>query len=148
LNWSRCVSYIIFILVLPFSRILQKPKNFMDHPGNPWHHPMAGHAHHQQLAAAAQLAAAQMAANSASGGNDDKPFSAMMARAHHQGMTGGPGGPNPFLAAAAAQHSAMGLGPLPGPGSKVMSSHSSGPAPPPFRFVFSQIFFTAFNDDI
>ena len=114
----------------------------MDHPGNPWHHPMAGHAHHQQLAAAAQLAAAQMAANSASGGNDDKPFSAMMARAHHQGMTGGPGGPNPFLAAAAAQHSAMGLGPLPGPGSKVMSSHSSGPAPPPFRFVLEHFFTT------
>ena len=113
-----------------FYRILQKPKSFMDHPGNPWHHQMAGHAHHQQIAA--QLAAAQMAANS--GNNDDKPFSAMMAaRAHHQSMSGGPGGPNPFLAAAAAQHSAMGLGPLPGPGSKVMTSHSSGPAPPPFR---------------
>ena len=96
---------------------------------------MAGHAHHQQLAAAAQLAAAQMAANSAAAGNDEKPFSAMMARAHHQGMSGGPGAPNPFLAAAAAQHSAMGLGPLPGPGSKVMSSHSSGPAPPPFRLA-------------
>jgi hypothetical protein len=121
---------LVFIM---FFRILQKPKSFMDHPGNPWHHQIAGHAHHQQLAAAAQLAAAQMAANSG-GGNDDKPFSAMMAaRAHHQSMSGGPGGPNPFLAAAAAQHSAMGLGPLPGPGSKVMNSHSSGPAPPPFR---------------
>lgn len=101
--------------------ILEKPKHMMDgsgppHGASPWPSMHAAMQHHHQLAAAAAAAAA------ASGGRGQ-----------------GPGGTNnPFLAAAAAQHSAMGLGPLPmGPGAgsgppKSMSAQP-GVAPPAFR---------------
>merc|ERR1712110_545809 len=96
--------------------ILEKPKNIMDGPPG-W--PASMHAamqHHQQLAAAAAAAAAA-------------------------GNRGHPGGaPGSFLAAAAAQHSAMGLGPIPisGPsnaGAPKSLTAQPGVAPPAFRYT-------------
>lgn len=96
--------------------ILEKPKPMLDGPPHGW--PTSMHAamqHHQQLAAAAAAAAA------------------------NRGHPGGPGGPpGSFLAAAAAQHSAMGLGPIPisGPSSTPKSlTAQPGVAPPAFRYT-------------
>lgn len=96
--------------------IMEKPKqNLMDGPHG-WPHSMhAAMQHHQQLAAAAAAAAAA--------GNRGHPS----------------GAPGSFLAAAAAQHSAMGLGPIPisGPSNNSPKSLSAQPgiAPPAFRYT-------------
>lgn len=62
----------------------------------------------------------------------DKPFASLMMSSLGRQSAGAP---NPFLAAAAAQHSAMGLGPLPGMGGPkpTGSGGPPHPAPPPFR---------------
>merc|ERR1712062_920634 len=91
--------------------ILEKPKSILDGPAG-W--PASMHAamqHHQQLAAAAA-------------GNRGHPA----------------GAPGSFLAAAAAQHSAMGLGPMPisGPsnaGAPKSLTAQPGVAPPAFRYT-------------
>ena len=96
--------------------VLDKPKSILDGPPG-W--PQSMHAamqqHHQQLAAAAAAAAAA--------GN----------RSGHPG-----GAPGSFLAAAAAQHSAMGLGPIqmsgPSSAQKALSAQP-GVAPPAFRYT-------------
>ena len=96
--------------------ILEKPKSILDGPSG-W--PASMHAamqHHQQLAAAAAAAAAA--------GNRGHPA----------------GAPGSFLAAAAAQHSAMGLGPMPisGPsnaGPPKSLTAQPGVAPPAFRYT-------------
>lgn len=95
--------------------IMEKPKqNLMEGPHG-WPHTMhAAMQHHQQLAAAAAAAAAA--------GNRGHPS----------------GAPGSFLAAAAAQHSAMGLGPIPisGPSNSPKSlSAQPGIAPPAFRYT-------------
>ena len=109
--------------------VLDKPK----YPLDQWHHAhaaaaaAAAHHHQQQLAVAAAAVAA--------GNSEEKSFASLMA-ASRQGSQGGPAPANPFLAAAAAQHSAMGLGPLASgsSASKILSAQQSGPpAPPPFR---------------
>lgn len=131
--------------------IMDKPKYSMEQ----WHAQVAAAAHHhqqqqQQLVAAA--AAAHHHAAAAAAAADDKVFAAasLMARqggaAPHVSSHGGPAsvvGPppptNPFLAAAAAQHSAMGLGPLQLPGvSKSLTAQAGPPVPPPppFRYPF------------
>lgn len=110
--------------------LLDKPKPMsLTDPHHPWHHPAS--------AAAAMTAAAQ----AASCDKDDK------------GSHNAPGGffgalnraaaghaANPFLAAAAAQHSAMGLGPLGMAGKAdqlrtTMAAQAAGgsPVPAPFR---------------
>merc|ERR1739844_612008 len=99
--------------------ILEKPKSILDGPAG-W--PASMHAamqHHQQLAAAAAAAAAA--------GNRGHPA----------------GAPGSFLAAAAAQHSAMGLGPMPisGPsnaGAPKSLTAQPGVAPPAFRYTKQQ----------
>ncbi len=99
--------------------ILEKPKGMMEGGSAPppgW--PSSMHAamqHHHQLAAAAAAAAAAGSRGS-----------------HPQGP------PGSFLAAAAAQHQAMGLGPLPlsGPSNSTPKSLSAQPGltPPAFRY--------------
>ena len=83
--------------------ILDKPKHgalgplatFTGDPHHPWHHPAATDADKAAAAAASS-------------------FFGLGGSRGAMGATGGPtsSGNNPFLAAAAAQHSAMGLGPL------------------------------------
>merc|ERR1712111_272331 len=94
--------------------ILEKPKSILE-AGPPHGWPQTMHAamqnmqHHQQLAAAA----------------------AAGSRANHPA-----GPPGSFLAAAAAQHSAMGLGPLSGPSTTPKSlTAQPGVAPPAFRYT-------------
>lgn len=95
--------------------ILDKPKNLMEAGPHNWPQMHAAMQHHQQLAAAAAAAAA-------ASGNRNHPG----------------GAPGSFLAAAAAQHSAMGLGPIPisGPSStpKTLTAQP-GVAPPAFRYT-------------
>ena len=110
--------------------IMDKPKYPMDQ----WHHAhaaaaaAAAHHHQQQLAAAAAAVAS---------GGDEKSFAAsLMSHAARSGQPQGAPHPppnNPFLAAAAAQHSAMGLGPLTMGSTKPLGGQPTGPAPPPFR---------------
>ena len=65
---------------------------------------------------------------------EEKSFASLIARS--QASQGGPPHqPSPFLAAAAAQHSAMGLGPLGIGAAKTLSAQQSGPVPPPFRYL-------------
>lgn len=120
-------------------------------PMEGWHHAhaaaaaaAAAHHHQQQLAAAAAAAAAAASAGGGSGAGpapgptgsgqsqEEKSFASLIARS--QASQGGPPHqPSPFLAAAAAQHSAMGLGPLGIGAAKTLSAQQSGPVPPPFR---------------
>lgn len=95
--------------------ILEKPKSILETAPHGW--PQSMHAamqqHQQHLAAAAAAAAAAGS------------------RAGHPA-----GPPGSFLAAAAAQHSAMGLGPLSGPSTTPKSlTAQPGVAPPAFRYT-------------
>ena len=105
--------------------LLDKPKPMsLTDPNHPWHHPASA-------AAAMTAAAAAASGNKDSDGHDSKSFFGALNRGGHA--------PNPFLAAAAAQHSAMGLGPL-GMGSKAdqlrstMAAQAAGASAPPAPF--------------
>ena len=119
--------------------ILEKPKSLMEGPPG-W--PASMHAamqHHQQLAAAAAAAAAVGNRGKASFICARYFLNVQFCIYFWSFFLGHPtGAPGSFLAAAAAQHSAMGLGPMPmsGPSQTPKSlSAQPGVPPPAFRYT-------------
>ena len=147
------------ILTIFSGSLLDKPKAMsLTDPHHPWHHPAAAAAAISAAAAQQQQQQQQQQhaqdqqqqqqqqhgrGSTGEGSGEKSGFFGSLGRASGSGGAGGPHHGNPFLAAAAAQHSAMGLGPLGSLGAKAEQLRTSmaaqqhsgmaGTQPAPFR---------------